>query len=1173
MTQKASKEKQKLGEGRHASEDLFSIAFHASPALYVVIDFDDGRIVEVNKSWLEMYGFSRPEVIGKTGVELGIFPNPENHAAFMKQIRGRGKVTDFQGTVRDRNGDIRDIFTSAETVSIDGQKNILIISQDVTDHKRVERQLLETHQTQRLLAQAVETVDIGIALFDADDKLVFYNSRYLDLMDSIKDIIRPGVSFEEMLRTMVTRQPARGAKEDKEAYIRQRLEHHLKPTDPFLIHRHDDLIIQADERRMPDGSIFVILSDVTERTKAEESALEAQQRLVEAIETLNDGFSLFDADDRLVLCNSRYKEFYPETAEFQIPGTTFEENIRISIMNGHIKEAIGREEEFIQQRLTEHREGVGPIERERSDGRWLLLSERKTGRGELVGIRTDITDLKQREEALRRSEERFRSVFEADLVGILLTTPEKGLITCNDRLCEIMGYTREELAELTWEELTHPDDIAKNLETFNRAMAGEIDSYSMDKRYIRKDGEVIHTHISVRFMRKPDGSPDYVISFQQDITERVKAEEQIRHIFDLGLVGVSFTNPEKQWINFNDRLCEILGYSRQELKGRCWEDLTHPDDLENHVEHFKKSMSGEIEGFSHDKRFIRKDGEIVHASLSARCVRKEDGSPDYFVGLIHDITERVKAEEQVRHIFELGMVGIAISTPDRGLILINDKFCDILGYSREELKNLKWTDFTHPDDLQDQLVINKRMLAGEIDSYTLDKRYIRKDGKIIHISISVRCVRKADGNVDYSIALVHDISKRVNALEALEKARDELELRVYERTRQLESEVEERRRTEQVLREQEERFRRVLDTALAGIITINENGIIQSANSISEKTFGYKPGGLIGKNVKILMPEPDSAKHDGYLSAYRETGKAQIIGQGREVLGQRKDGTVFPISLAVSELQLGDQRLFTGIVQDITDFKRTQADIMVAKVQADSANKAKSEFLASMSHELRTPLNAIIGFSDTMVKEMFGPIDNEKYLDYLTDIHASGRHLLELINDILDVSAIEAGKVELHEEHLNIQELSEQSLRLVRPRAENQGVLLDMQECNGLPALYADERRVKQILINLLTNAVKFTPGGKHVALAAYLDGDGFLVFEVRDEGIGMDADDLEKALSPFGQVDSSLARRFEGSGLGLPLTKSLVELHGGKLSIDSRKGEGTRVQIRFPEERVIRQD
>ncbi len=249
---------------------------------------------------------------------------------------------------------------------------------------------------------------------------------------------------------------------------------------------------------------------------------------------------------------------------------------------------------------------------------------------------------------------------------------------------------------------------------------------------------------------------------------------------------------------------------------------------------------------------------------------------------------------------------------------------------------------------------------------------------------------------------------------------------------------------------------------------------------------------------------------------------------------------------------------------------RLAEDLAVARDQAEDASRTKSMFLATMSHELRTPLNAIIGFSELIGGEMFGPVGNNSYREYANDIRQSGQHLLDLINDILDLSKCDSGSDELHEENIEISEITRSARWLLAERAQDSNVELATALSDNAPMLRADKLKLKQILINLLSNAIKFTdPGGK-VTLKAWCSMNSGYVFQVVDTGIGIALEDIPKALSPFQQIDNRLNRKYRGTGLGLPLSKSLIEMHGGSLDLQSQVGVGTIVTIRFPAERIV---
>jgi signal transduction histidine kinase len=273
----------------------------------------------------------------------------------------------------------------------------------------------------------------------------------------------------------------------------------------------------------------------------------------------------------------------------------------------------------------------------------------------------------------------------------------------------------------------------------------------------------------------------------------------------------------------------------------------------------------------------------------------------------------------------------------------------------------------------------------------------------------------------------------------------------------------------------------------------------------------------------------------------------------------------------IRRARLGDGGVLITVA-DITDRRRVEADLRRARDEAEMASRSKTEFLANMSHELRTPLNAIIGFADILMGQIFGRLGDARYIDYARDIRDSGLHLLNLINDVLDVSKVEFGKVELTEEVVDIAATIHSCVRLMRDRANAAGLKLLAEVPRGLPAIRGDSRRLKQILLNLLSNAVKFTPSGGHVIVEASDGPDGFRI-SVVDTGIGIAATDLDKALRPFGQIDSRLARKYQGTGLGLPLAQSMAELHGGRLELTSAPGQGTTATIWLPPARVKRLD
>jgi PAS domain S-box-containing protein len=487
--------------------------------------------------------------------------------------------------------------------------------------------------------------------------------------------------------------------------------------------------------------------------------------------------------------------------------------------------------------------------------------------------------------------------------------------------------------------------------------------------------------------------------------------QMFKRLADASGQGLGFSDLDGMIIYMNPSLLKIIGADTlDEVAGQSVERFYTPEDLKSVRTEILPTVMADGQ-WTGELPLMAKDSSCTPALQSIVLMSDEQGQPSHLANVITDLTkykeleeQRLEAEKRFHRYFDLGLIGMAVTSLEKGWIEVNDRLCEIFNYSREELTKLTWTEITHPDDIEEDVAQFDRVLAGETDGYSMDKRFIRKGGEIIHATISAKCVRKENGVIDY----------------------------------------------------------------------------------------------------------------------------------------------------------------FVAFVQDITQRKQTEDELYKAKEAAEVANRAKSDLLANMSHELRTPLNAIIGFSNTMASQMFGPL-HAKYIDYASDIHSSGEHLLELITDILDESALEANRLILSKERLDIGEIIEESFQMVNGLAKEGEVDLSCIVENCLPPLFADRRRLKQILLNLLSNAIKFTPPEGEIAVSASFENESDHVFKISDSGVGMDTSELGQAMSKFGQADSGLGRKKEGIGLGLPLARGLVELHDGTFEIKSEKGKGTTVTVRFP--------
>jgi len=804
----------------------------------------------------------------------------------------------------------------------------------------------------------------------------------------------------------------------------------------------------------------------------------------------------------------------------------------------------------------------------------------------IAGTLQDVTDARRAQQSVRESEAKLSHGFRMAKLGHWSFEPDRprsgggtGVYSYSDQVWEIYGVSSDalDIGDAFYDLYIHPDDRAAlralNVDFLTDARI----SYTHEYRFLRPDGRTAYIRECAEKIRDDSGRVTQIVGTIQDVTDQRLADIALRESeaklklgYRIAKMGHWSFDPNsrpgdlaKAPYSWSAEAAEIFGVTpaaMNESGGIFYDRYVHHDDRDDLKKLDESFLAGDEPSYVQEYRVVLPDGSIRHVLESAEKRLDAAGRLVQVNGIVQDVTglrrsaiAMRRVERQMRRAYRLAKLGYWYwespdgASEDVSHSQLSDEICEIFGAERDELH---WDDgeafcarFVHPDDREMVLQVFGDFNQGLTDNYTMSYRVTHPTGEIRHVrSVSER-IRDEHGRPLYGIGIIQDLTE-VKTAEA-NLRRSEYQLRRAQRVAKLycwhtEEDPQGARR---ILFDHEfytEILQRVPEPPISGLVDFIERFVHP------DDRVRLMPIGTAFAREEI----------DSYSLEYRML---------------RPDGSTIYIRSAGERMRDTDgntAQLF-GALQDVTDLKQHEKELIETKNEAELANRSKSEFLTNMSHELRTPLNAIIGFSQVIRDQLFGS-DQTRYVDYARDIHESGLLLLDLINDILDVSKLEAGKHVLYEEELSIGGVVNVCLNIMKSRAAEGAVKLSSSGFETLPRVWAEERGMKQVLLNLLSNAVKFTPRNGTVKIEGGLTKDGGVAIAVVDTGIGIPPDVLPHLFRPFRQGDNSISRQFGGSGLGLAISRRLVELHNGRIEVQSEPGKGTTVTITLPAERVI---
>ena len=758
-------------------------------------------------------------------------------------------------------------------------------------------------------------------------------------------------------------------------------------------------------------------------------------------------------------------------------------------------------------------------------------------------------ELRKASEVAARSERRTRDVIELSPDAFFLADLDAHLTDVNQAACRLVGYEREELLTKTIFDII-PTEDATRLEATRAELLKPGTETKSEWRVKRKDETTVPVEVSANIL--PDGRWQ---AFIRDITERKRIDDQ-RQVFvsllDNSVDFIGIADPTGKPIYLNAAGRRLIGLAPDFPVEQIRIEECYPPELRSFVTNELLKTMYERGAWSGDTFFQNfRTHEKIPVSDTHFLIRDAGGERLLGLGTVtRDMTEarrnaeererlfaaeqasRLRAEaayaqlreseERFRLTIDEAPIGMALVALDGRFVRVNRVLCEITGYAADELTRLTFQDITHPDDLGTDVALSQRLARGEIPRYQLEKRYIRKNGSIVDVMLSGSVLRDPDGAPLYYIAEIEDIT--------------------------------ERKRAERALRLSEAKFSGIVSIAADAIITVDTDQRVTVFNEGAEQIFGYSKGEMIGAPLERLIPERNRAKHrEDFATFAGGAESARRMADRLEVFGVRKNGEEFPAEASISKVVVGDATFFSVVLRDITYRKSVESALQ-------RAITARDDVLSIVAHDLRNPLSAIMMAASAM--ERPGEESDRRDREPRDIILRSSRRMNQLIQDLLDVARMEAGQLTIEPTRLSAADLVREVVAMQTPLAEASDLELGLEVGDGVAAVWGDKRRLLQVFDNLIGNAIKFTePGGRIVVRAANEGRE--VVFSVSDTGAGIGPESVAHIFDRFWQA-ATRARRL-GAGLGLPITKGIVEAHGGRIWVKSELGRGSTFFFTLP--------
>jgi PAS domain S-box-containing protein len=1083
----------------------------------------------------EIRGADRRTHVPTHGASLKSF-HPDDRdriSGLLNEAIASKTTTSFQARMIRPDGEVR-VVQSKAGCELDEQGEVVALIglvQDVTDQVRNFENLTASEARYRLLAENTSDIIVRCAL---DGTLLYVSPACRAMGYEPEDLV--GTPADRLIHP-----------DDRERFIGNCAELYAGETpDPSANRQHryrtgdgrwvwfegnPQLVRDAEGKATEIVNVF---RDVTERRELQEHAERMARMTALAEEVAGIGYWRIDVKTRETTWSPHMATLYGLDPKLDLQLEQFITAVhpddrpalraRLDVAG---QDGIGWKLVVTRIVLPDGRlrylEGHGDCERDEA-GRVIALF------GTVMDITARVETEASRAEAeacYRTMSERVLLATQAGQIGVWEWNVQSGALTWDDRMYDLYGLVPDQaLTADRFYACVHPADRAEEQAQARTTLSGGK-PYDTEFRIVRPDGEVRHVRAQATVVRGPGGAPMRMVGVNWDVTKVRNLERSLRASEDRARNMIANAH---QAIVAADEAGRITGWNRHAELTFGWPaaealgaDLAMilPAGGDG-VAAFLGGGFGEDIDQRIETTARRKDGVEIPIELAVSAVR--DAAGWEMTALMQDISERKEKQELFETAFEHAPIGKCLVGLDGSFLKVNPTLCGMVGYSHEELLGLDFQAITHPDDLDVDLNLLADLYNGQISTYRMDKRYIRKDGSIVWSQLAVSRVDNPDGSPRYFISQIEDLTAR--------------------------------RAAEAALKDSEARYRLMAENTTDMIMTADLSGRVTFVAASCRTLLGYTPDEVMGRSaLELAYPEDRLRVRRVYRNLTKGKRPERVRWRVPHKSGKRDVWLESNPSLLrdpATEAPVG----FLDVIRDVTAQVGQEEALAAARAQAEAAAAVKGEFMANMSHEIRTPLTAVIGFSGLLAQR---PELDEISQRYVQRVSSAGQALLAIVNDVLDFSKLEAGHVEIAPRPVSPLAVAQDALALFAPQADTKGLWLECQAEGDLPQrVMIDPDRVRQVLLNLVGNAIKFTEQGAVRLFVGYDAEAARLRMRIEDTGGGISAEQQTKLFQRFSQVDASSTRKHGGTGLGLAICKGLTEAMGGGIAVSSVPGQGT---------------